>query len=107
MKNYLAVLIFVFACVTFAQSAFSQDGSKRNLLFIVTDQQRYDALAYAGNTVIKTPNLDRLAEEGVYFRNAYPACAVCGPARSSILTGCERFTETDKSQLTVEEPGRT
>jgi arylsulfatase A-like enzyme len=56
-------------------------------LFIITDQQRYDALAYAGNSVIQTPNLDRLAQQGAFFRNAYTPCAVCGPARSSILTG--------------------
>ncbi len=74
-------------CLFFSQSAFPQDGKKKNLLFIVTDQQRYDALGYAGNTVIKTPNLDRLAEQGAYFRNAYTPCAVCGPSRSSILTG--------------------
>jgi len=62
--------------------------SKKNLLFIMTDQLRYDALTIAGNTVIKTPNLDRLAKQGAFFTNAYTPCAVCGPARSSILTGC-------------------
>ena len=60
---------------------------KPNLLFIMTDQQRYDALSVAGNTVLKTPNLDRLAKQGVWFKNAYTPCAVCAPARSSILTG--------------------
>jgi arylsulfatase A-like enzyme len=87
MKNYLVSGIFALGCLFFSQSAFAQEGNKKNLLFIVTDQQRYDALGYAGNTVIKTPNLDRLAEQGAYFRNAYTACAVCGPARSSMLTG--------------------
>ncbi len=61
---------------------------KTNLLFIMTDQQRSDALSIAGNTVLETPNLDRLAKQGAYFKNAYSPCAVCGPARSSILTGC-------------------
>lgn len=60
---------------------------KPNLLFIMTDQQRYDALSIAGNTVLKTPNLDRLAKQGAFFKNAYTPCAVCAPARSSILTG--------------------
>lgn len=60
---------------------------KPNLLFIMTDQQRYDALSIAGNSVLKTPNLDRLAKQGVWFQNAYTQCAVCGPARSTILTG--------------------
>jgi len=62
-------------------------GEKKNLLFIMTDQQQYKALSLAGNTVLKTPNLDRLGREGVYFENANTPCAVCGPARSSILTG--------------------
>jgi arylsulfatase A-like enzyme len=60
---------------------------KPNLLFIMTDQQRYDALSIAGNTVLKTPNLDRLAKQGAWFKNAYTPCAVSAPARSSILTG--------------------
>lgn len=60
---------------------------KKNLLFILTDQQRYDALSIAGNNVLKTPNLDRLARGGAYLKNAYTPCAVCAPARSSILTG--------------------
>lgn len=60
---------------------------KMNLLFIMTDQQRYDALSIAGNSVLETPNLDKLANQGAYFKNAYTPCAVCGPARSSILTG--------------------
>jgi arylsulfatase A-like enzyme len=48
---------------------------------------RYDALSSAGNPIIKTPNLDKLAHQGAYFRNAYTPVAVCGPARASILTG--------------------
>lgn len=60
---------------------------KPNLLFIMTDQQRYDALSLAGNKVLKTPNLDRLARQGAYFKNAYTPCAVSGPARACILTG--------------------
>jgi arylsulfatase A-like enzyme len=58
-----------------------------NLLFIMTDQQRWDALGCYGNPVIKTPNLDRLASEGARFSHFYSACPVCVPARTSILTG--------------------
>ena len=57
------------------------------MLIIMTDQQRWDALGCAGNLEIKTPNIDRLAKEGVQFMNAYSSCPVCVPARSSILTG--------------------
>jgi len=58
-----------------------------NVLIIMTDQQRWDAMRCAGNLEIKTPNMDRLAKEGVQFLNAYSACPVSVPARSSILTG--------------------
>jgi len=68
-------------------SCQKSQSKKKNLLFIMTDQQRYDAMSIAGNTVLQTPNLDRLAKQGAYFKNAYTPCAVCAPARSSILTG--------------------
>jgi arylsulfatase A-like enzyme len=58
-----------------------------NVLIIMTDQQRWDAMGCAGNAEIKTPNMDRLAKGGVQFLNAYSACPVCVPARSAILTG--------------------
>jgi len=58
-----------------------------NLLFIMTDQQRFDAMSCAGNTVLKTPNMDRIAREGVMFRNAYSADPVCVPSRAVFLTG--------------------
>ena len=57
-----------------------------NILLITTDQQRFDAVGYM-NQNIKTPNIDRLAENGVAFTNAYTSCAVCTPARVTILTG--------------------
>jgi len=72
---------------TLFSNAGSAQEKRPNLLFIMTDQQRYDAIGYAGNKEIKTPNMDRLAKEGVFFQNAYSACPVCVPARSVILTG--------------------
>ncbi len=58
-----------------------------NFLVIMTDQQAWDAVGYAGNDQIITPNLDRLASEGVNFSHAVTPCPVCVPARTSILTG--------------------
>lgn len=86
MKRNLLPLLLSITCLFIIQQIQAQS-TKKNLLFIMTDQQRYDALGYAGNTVIQTPNMDRLAQQGAFFRNAYTPCAVCGPARSSILTG--------------------
>ena len=78
----------LFSAKAAALAAGRDKQDKPNLLFIMTDQQRWDALSIAGNSVLKTPNLDRLARQGAYFKNAYSPCAVCGPCRSSILTGC-------------------
>ncbi|MGL5113425.1 MAG: sulfatase-like hydrolase/transferase [Flavobacterium sp.] len=80
---------FIFLAILFliGLNGFSQTNKKPNLLFIITDQQRFDAMSIAGNKVLKTPNMDRLAKQGARFKNAYTPCAVCGPARSSILTG--------------------
>ena len=58
-----------------------------NILFICTDQQRYDSLGCYGNQWIKTPAIDRLAQEGVLFENCYTQSPVCAPARASLLTG--------------------
>ncbi|MGQ9455391.1 MAG: arylsulfatase [Armatimonadota bacterium] len=60
---------------------------KPNILFIMTDQHRADCLGCSGNTVIRTPNIDRIAREGVRFSHAYSSTPTCTPARAAILTG--------------------
>ncbi len=77
----------------FAQTISAQNQSEQpNILIIMTDQQAWNAVDYSGNKLIKTPNLDRLASQGVNFSQAVTPCPVCCPARTSILTG--RLTET-------------
>ena len=61
--------------------------AKPNLLFISTDQQRYDTLRCYGNERIQTPTLNALADESFVFQNAYVAQPICTPARASIMTG--------------------
>ncbi|MDQ8192822.1 sulfatase-like hydrolase/transferase [Coraliomargarita sp. SDUM461004] len=63
--------------------------ARPNILFILTDQQRYDTISALGNEHIHTPNFDRLVRKGVSFTNAYSTCPVCMPARYTIRTGCE------------------
>jgi arylsulfatase A-like enzyme len=59
----------------------------RNILFITTDQQRYDSLACNGGLIARTPNIDALAAAGVNYERAYNQNTVCMPARSTMLTG--------------------
>jgi arylsulfatase A-like enzyme len=63
--------------------------TRPDILFIMTDQQRFDTIAALGNSHIYTPNLDRLVRRGITFSNAYATCPVCIPARYTIRTGCE------------------
>lgn len=58
-----------------------------NILFIYTDQQRWDTIHCAGNAHIQTPNLDKLADNGVLFKNAFCNNPVCMPSRMSMLSG--------------------
>ncbi|MFW5894012.1 MAG: sulfatase [Verrucomicrobiota bacterium] len=67
---------------------------KPNILWITTDQQRYDTLGCCGNPFVNTPNLDRLAAEGVLFDNAFCQSTVCAPSRASFLTG--RYPRTTR-----------
>lgn len=61
--------------------------SKPNILFIFSDQQRWDTCGCYGQPLDITPNLDRMAREGVRFKQAFTCQPVCGPARASLQTG--------------------
>jgi arylsulfatase A-like enzyme len=58
-----------------------------NIIVILADDQRFDALGIASHPVLETPNIDALAERGMYFENAFVTSAICTPSRTSILTG--------------------
>ena len=59
---------------------------KKNVIYILTDDQRYDEVGFL-NPRIDTPNMDKLAAGGVYFKNAFVTTALCSPSRATILTG--------------------
>ena len=78
-----------------AQPPIIETVNRKNILLIVTDQQRFDTIAAAGNEWIKTPSLDRLAAEGTRFSSAYSPSPVCVSARCAmhygqypLTTGC-------------------
>ncbi|MCH3918349.1 MAG: sulfatase-like hydrolase/transferase [Spirochaetia bacterium] len=60
---------------------------KKQIVFIMTDTTRWDMIGCYGNHDLKTPNIDKLASEGIRFNKAYSTQPVCGPARSAIFTG--------------------
>lgn len=78
----------VLSLLTSCQSGETEKRDKRpNVLVILTDQHTNDALSYLGNPFLKTPAMDQLAEEGTFFTASYCTSPVCGPARSSLITG--------------------
>lgn len=68
--------------------------SQPNILWLCTDQQRFDTIRSLGNDLIRTPNIDRLVEEGVAFTQAFCQSPVCSPSRASFLTG--RYARTTR-----------
>ena len=61
--------------------------ARPNVLVILTDDQRWDAMSCAGHRLLKTPNIDRLAAEGARFANMFVTTSLCSPSRASILSG--------------------
>ncbi|MBI1895688.1 MAG: sulfatase, partial [Acidobacteria bacterium] len=64
-----------------------QQARRPNVLFVMTDDQRWDAMSCAGNKILKTPNMDRIASGGVRFENAFVTNSLCAPSRATIVTG--------------------
>ncbi len=88
MKMRLLALAFLcfYSSLIRAQKK-TQETKKPNIIFILTDDQRFDAIGYAGNKLITTPEMDKLAKEGTYFKNAMVTTPICAASRASILTG--------------------
>lgn len=93
MKNLLKInfiLIILFLILTILKTQAQE--LRPNIIFILTDDQRWDAMGYAGNQIIKTPEMDKLASQGVYFRYAFVTTPICAASRASILTGMRERT---------------
>ncbi|MCB0753170.1 MAG: sulfatase-like hydrolase/transferase, partial [Ignavibacteriae bacterium] len=82
---YLIALIF--ATVIFFQQGCSSKEKKKNILFIMADDHAYQAISGYGSKINKTPNIDRLANEGVLFQQSFVTNSICGPSRAVMLTG--------------------
>ncbi len=82
MKTVLLRLLFLAALLTQVQAA-----PPLNIVVLLADDWRFDTLGVAGNSYVHTPNVDRLATQGVYFPNAAVTTAICGVSRATLITG--------------------
>ena len=84
----LAVVLSSFVVADELPETGKRDGIKpRNVVFILTDDHRYDAMGFMGHPFLETPHLDSLASNGVHLKNAFVTTSLCSPSRASILTG--------------------
>ena len=84
MKKSISLFLLLLAMS--GTHLFAQKNARPNILFIAIDDLKPELGCY-GNTLIKTPNIDRLAKMGTVFLSNYCQQAVCGPTRASLLTG--------------------
>ncbi len=80
-------LLFISIALTYSCQQSDSPDNPPNIIFILTDDQRWDALGYAGNELAHTPEMDRLASEGIYFSHAMVTTPICAASRATILTG--------------------
>lgn len=82
----IPVILMIITIIGLPQS--SQQRQRRpNIVFILVDDLRWDELGIAGHPFLKTPHIDRIGNEGVFFRNAFMTTPLCSPSRASFLTG--------------------
>ena len=86
LKHSLLILVagLLFTCKADNKDQLSE---QPNVIIILTDDQGYNDVGFNGCKDIPTPNIDRIASQGVKFTNGYVSYAVCGPSRAGLITG--------------------
>ena len=82
------ISLFLILCLFIISNSSATDRSQPNIIVILVDDLGYSDLSCQGGTDIRTPNIDRLFEKGMKFKQFYANCTVCSPTRASLLTGC-------------------
>ena len=95
LNRYFRLALFFVSVVTSISVIAAE--KRPNILFIMTDQQRWDCVGANGNELIRTPNLDRLAAEGANFTRMFVQSPVCVPSRVSFFTG--RYPRTHRNRV--------
>ncbi len=85
-RNHILIAIII-VTLTLIISSCSQENKKPNIVFIMSDDHAYQAISAYTDKLINTPNIDRIAQEGMLFSNACVTNSICAPSRATILTG--------------------
>ncbi len=95
-----------FAILTLFQAVVCTADDRPNILFLMADDQRNDTLGCAGHSIVKTPNIDKLAADGVRFENMFVSSSICWVSRATILTGQHARSWGSATSPDVIQPGR-
>ncbi len=90
MKNTFKLAFVGIAFLVLCDHSLANDAiceKQANVIFIFSDDQRFNSLGMTGDPVTRTPNIDKLATEGVFFKQAFITSPICGPSRANIFTG--------------------
>lgn len=87
MKKSLLFYLMAFCVLSCQTKENNQSGSRPNIIFIFTDDHAIQAISAYGSVINQTPNIDRLASEGMIFRNTFCTNSICAPSRAVIQTG--------------------
>jgi len=106
MKNLSLILCLSFCTLTLQSSIAQNEDSKPNIIVIMADDLGYADVGFNGSIEIPTPNIDRIATNGVKFTNGYTSYPVCGPSRAGFLTGRyqQRFGFERNPQYRADDP---
>lgn len=86
-KHLVSTLGIITASIPVNAHTQNESKQRQNILFILVDDMGWNDLGFSGSKYYETPNIDKLASEGIVFTQAYAACSVSSPSRASILTG--------------------
>lgn len=89
-KNYKTILLVCLSTILSITSKAQQkeaDNNRPNIIFFLVDDQRYDILSMLDHPFIETPNIDKIAGQSVYFKEAFVTTSLCSPSRASLVTG--------------------
>ena len=83
MKQVLPIFIAILCVSAPLCRVAAAETSRPNIVFVITDDQRWDQLGCNGHPVLKTPHIDRIAHEGAAFNNFFVGTPLCSPSRAS------------------------
>lgn len=101
MKNLFIFFLVLVAFSSCKTEVKQQEKPQPNIIFIMTDDHAYQAISAYGSELIQTPNIDRLANEGMLFERAYVTNSICSPSRAVVLTGKHSHLNSVRDNLDV------